>query len=308
MNRGSIGALAVAAFLAASPVAAQDQVMPTSPDLVNVLRLAQEGYADSARALLKGIMDRTDETSPLYAEALFAGATIAKSGEESRLLFSRIAVMHSTSPWADKALLRLAQLDYGTGDTEAAMNRVTRLLIDYPESSVIPVATLWGARAAFERRDTVTACQWLGRGLQSVGSNIELKNQLEYTRQRCPAGIAARAAEQPVVTDTAPRQTTPPAQNNPPAGTPVQPRENPQPQPATDRPWRIQLAAVSDPAAITRVETAIRRAGLTAYRVPAPNGLTRIQAGPFATREEAQQRLDELRRAVGGAPFVVRVD
>lgn len=319
MNRriGITGALALLLSATTFRAEAQDPAMPTSPDLVNVLRLAQEGYADSARALLKGIIDRTDEMAPLYPEALFTSATIARSGDESRLLFSRVAVMHSTSPWADKALLRLAQLDYGTGDTEAAMNRVTRLATDYPESTVLPVAMLWGARAAFERRDTVTACDWLGRGIQRVGGNIELKNQLEFTRQRCPANLASRTVEQPplapVVTDTTPRQTTPPVQTVPVPTTPqvtdpTPPRQEPAPQQPADRPWRIQVAAVSDPAAITRTETAIRRAGLTAFRVAAPNGLTRVQAGPFATREEAQARLDELKRAIGGAPFVVRVD
>ncbi len=324
MNRSMVSALALLLSTATLRLDAQDPTMPTSPDLVNIIRLAQEGYADSARALLKVITDRADEASPLYPEALFTGATIARSGDEARLLFSRVAVMHSTSPWADKALLRLAQLDYGTGDTEAAVNRITRLATDYPESAVFPDAMLWGARAAFERRDTVTACDWLGRGLQRVGSNIELKNQIEFTKQRCPASMASRSVEQPaavsLITDSTPRQTTPPAQNVPvqttppvtPAAPPAQSPKNPDPAPPSGEAgaagWRIQLAAVSDPAAITRTETAIRRAGLTPYRVPAPNGLTRVQAGPFATREAAQARLDELKRAVGGAPFVVRVD
>jgi hypothetical protein len=66
------------------------------------------------------------------------------------------------------------------------------------------------------------------------------------------------------------------------------------------------VAAITDPAAIRRVEAIIRRAGLTSYRVSGPNGLVKLQAGPFATREAATARVAELRAAVGGQPFVTR--
>ena len=83
----------------------------------------------------------------------------------------------------------------------------------------------------------------------------------------------------------------------------------PAPAPApVEGPWRVQVAALSDPTAMRRVEGLIREIGLTPYRVPGPNGLTKMQAGPFTTREAANARLDELTRAVGGRPFVTRVD
>jgi cell division septation protein DedD len=68
----------------------------------------------------------------------------------------------------------------------------------------------------------------------------------------------------------------------------------------------VQVAALSDPTAMTRVEGIIRRMGLTPYRVDGPNGLTKLQAGPFATREAANARLDELTKAIGGRPYVTR--
>jgi hypothetical protein len=43
-----------------------------------------------------------------------------------------------------------------------------------------------------------------------------------------------------------------------------------------------------------------------AYKVPGPRGLTKIQAGPFATREKAKAALSKLKAAVGGSPIVTQ--
>lgn len=291
--------LAAVVLVPAQAARAQDPAMPSSPRFVEILRLAQDGRADSARAAIGGLLVAIDPSDPDYPEALYTAATIASSGEEARLLFSRVAVEHNRSAWADKALLRLAQLDYGTGDTEGAMNRVRRLMADYPGSSVLASAALWGARAAFERNEQEQACQWLSRGLAVVGGNVELRNQLAFSEQRCRGNVAI----------TTPPVRTP--EQRPVERPQVQPPPPPPPasaEPTREGPWRIQVAAISDPAAIRRVEGIIRRLGLTAYKVPGPNGLTKMQAGPFDTREDANARLAELTREVGGKPFITRVD
>lgn len=296
--------LAVLVATPASMIRAQDPAMPSSPRFVEILRLAQDGRADSARAAIGGLLTAISPTDADFPEALYTAATIASSGEEARLLFSRVAVEHNRSAWADKALLRLAQLDYGTGDTEGAMNRVRRLMSDYPGSSVLATAALWGARAAFERKEDGQACEWLARGLANVGDHVELRNQLAFSEQRCRGNVTAitpmRPPEQRPV-DRAPVTepvATPAPQPPPPAATPVA-REDP--------PWRVQVAAISDPTSVRRVEGIIRRLGLTVYKVPGPNGLTKLQAGPFATREAASARVAELTREVGGKPFVTRI-
>jgi hypothetical protein len=286
-------------LLVAVPLAAQDGALPTTPRFLAIVQLQQDGRADSARATIGGILTAMQPSDPAYPEALFTAATIASSGEEARLLFSRVAVEYPRSAWADRALLRLAQLDYGTGDTQGTMNRVARLMADYPQSTMIPAAALWGARAAFERREDALACDWLARGLLLVGDNVELNNQMQFARQRCATvGSSGGIGEAPIRTpetrpiDTA--QVTPPPPPPPPAAAPA------------EGPWRVQLAAITDPAAIRRVEEVIRRAGLTSYRVNGPNGLVKVQAGPFATRDAAAARVAELRAAVGGQPFVTR--
>jgi hypothetical protein len=282
-------------LLVTAPVAAQEHSLPTSPRFVEIVRLAQDGRADSARTTIGGILMATRPTDADYPEALYTAATIASTGEEARLLFSRVAVEYQRSAWADKALLRLAQLDYGTGDTEGTITRVRRLMSDYPQSPVLSHAALWGSRAAFERQENAQACEWLERGIAAVGDNVELRNQMEFSRQRCAGNISAptpiRTPETRPI-DRPPVNQAPP----PPAAAP------------TAGPWRVQVAAISDPAAIRRVEGIIRRLGLTVYRVPGPSGTTKLQAGPFDSREAAAERVAELTREVGGRPFVVRIE
>jgi hypothetical protein len=225
---------------------------------------------------------------------------VAKTLPDARLHYARIAVEYPESPWADKSILRLAQLDYGSGNSETAVMRVKRLFTDYPESAVIPTAALFGARAAFERRDGALACDWLTRGLQQVGSDLELKNQLEYARQRCTPEELARLAALPKADSIKrPVVQTPPA----PAPAPVTPSTTGK---TVASPWRVQAAAISDANAIRRVVQQIEQAGFTVYRVAGPNGLTKLQAGPFATRDAAAAAVAKVKAVVGGAPFVVK--
>ncbi len=302
-----VGAVLMTVLLGAPAVlTAQDPAMPSSPRFVEILRLAQDGRADSARAAIGGLLTAIQPTDPDFPEALYTAATIASSGEEARLLFSRVAVEHNRSAWADKALLRLAQLDYGTGDTEGAMNRVRRLMADYPTSPILSSAALWGARAAFERNENGQACEWLARGLAHVGDHVELRNQLAFAEQRCRGNVTpitpVRTPEERPTDRTPVTQPTP----TPAPVTPPPPPPAPAPETRAEGPWRVQVAAISDPTSIRRVEGIIRRLGLTAYRVPGPNGLTKMQAGPFDSREAASARVAELTREVGGKPFVTR--
>ncbi|MEI2721844.1 MAG: SPOR domain-containing protein [Gemmatimonadales bacterium] len=297
------------AVAVAAPMAAQAPLPPTTPRFVEITRLAQEGYGDSARAVIARILAQTKPTDAAFAEALYTSAAVAKTLGEARLQYARISVDHADSPWADKATLRLAQLDYGSGNSESAVLRVKRIFTDFPESAVIPVAALFGARAAFERRDGALACDWLTRGLQQVGSDLELKNQLEYAKQRCTPDELARLAALPKG-DSLKRPEVMPPKN--PTVTPPTTTITPPSAPAattgkaTASPWRVQVAAISDPASIRRASQQIEKAGYMVYRVAGPGNLTKLQAGPFATREAAVAAVGKLKAAVGGAPFVVK--
>lgn len=300
-------ALAVVALPAIAK--AQDTGMPTTPALQQVIRLAQDGFGDSARTTVARIIDRTPPTDALYPEALYTAASVSKSGEEMRLLFSRVAVEYSRSPWADNALLRLAQLDYGAGNLDGALSRVQRIMSDYPGSPVIPVAAMWGSRAAFERRQMATGCEWITRGIAAAGNDVETRNQLEFARVRCtnvtPENAPTVAATPPAATPPTPTPAPAPAPAN--AGDIPVSRGTAVPalRPTTGG-WRVQVGALRDAAAIRRTRQAIERAGFTSYVLPATGGLTKVQAGPFDTREAAMANLAKVKAAVNGDAFVTR--
>lgn len=287
-------AVTLAVTVAPSPLKAQNSSLPTTPLLRDIVLLAQDGHVDSARAMISLQLNRLSPDDPLYPEALYTAGTIASSGDDAQLYFARVAVEHGRSSWADRALLRLAQLDYGRGDPAGTVARVERLMNDYPGSAVTADAALWGARAAFESGDADRACGWLSRGLASVGDNVEVRNQIEFTQKRCPT--------------TQPITTRPVVDSLRAKPEPTPSPEVLQPQEPPAGPWRVQVAALTDESSISRAERAILDAGFRVYRVPGPRGMTKLQAGPFTSRAEALAEVERLGRAIGSSPFVVRVD
>ena len=288
---------------------AQAPILPTTPQLQEVVRLAQEGYGDSARAVVARIVIRTPATDPVFPEVLFTAATVAKTGDEMRANFAKIVVDYPLSAWADKALLRLAQLDYGGGKLDGTIEKVGRFFTDYPSSPLLSAAALWGARAAFDRQQMQQACDWLTRGIAAVGSDVELKNQLVFAKQRCVLNPGAEMA--PVVAESVrvkpPEVTKPvaPAKDAAVTKTPVRPKPEAVASRPPASPWRVQVAAIADKTVIARLVKKIEAAGFTAYKVAGPRGLTKIQAGPFTTREKAKAAVPRITAAAGGKPIIV---
>ena len=288
------------AAIGAGSLPAQLQLAPTTPRFQQIVRLAQDGYGDSARKTIARVLASTPAGDPAFAEALYTAGAVASTGQDTRMWFKRVVVEYPSSPWADKSQLRLAELSYGEGQMDDVVARVTRLFTDYPDSPTIPTATLWGARAAFDQQKLQQACDWLTRGIAAVGDDLELKNQLQFARQRCNVGPRVQLA--PVVPETL--RAGPP---RPPADTTGRPAVEPPPARtprAAASPWRIQVAAISDKAVIRRTIQKLEAAGFRAYTVPGPRGLTKVQAGPFASRAAAVAQLAKLKAVVGGPAFV----
>jgi hypothetical protein len=166
----------------------------SDPRLVSAVRLAQEGLGDSARAVAGRVLAGTRPTDALYPEVLYTIAVVASTAQDKRLYLQRVAVEYSQSEWADDALLQLAQLDYASGSPSGTVQQVQLLLRDYPASPVRAKAALWGTRAAFDTRNRALACQWADLGVGAAGEDIELRNQLEFQRNRCNAVTAADTA------------------------------------------------------------------------------------------------------------------
>ncbi len=270
-------------LLATAPAAHAQQ----ESRLVEAVRLAREGLPDSARVLTGRLLAVTPSADPLYPELLYTIALVASSEADRRLYLRRVSIEHSSSTWADNALLQLAQMDYAAGNAEATVRHVDRLLSDYPGSEVIAEAAFWGGRAAFDRADPRRACAWVATGIASSGGDVELRNRLEFLNLRCQ--------------EPPPEAVPPPA----PAPSPPPPAPPPAPRPAAGPAWHVQVAALSEPAAIDRIVAALREMGFEPTVVPGPGGLQKVRAGRWSTRALASAEVARIRARFGGQPFVV---
>lgn len=265
---------ALAGLALAVPARAQDD-----PRLRDALRLAQEGASDSARGLVTRLLAATPATDTLYPQMLYTMGLVSRSVADMRRNYTRVAVEHANSTWADDALYRLGLLDYAAGDQAAAVRQFDRVRNDYPDSPLIPAAAEWAARALFEQRKPPEACAWLTLGLAGVGEDVELRNRLDFLNGRCTAGAQPQAG--------APRESTVTA----PAATPA---------PG----FAVQVGAVNSQAAADRIAADLKAAGFTAY-VVREAGLFKVRAGPFPDRAAATQAAEQIRRKLGGSPFII---
>ncbi len=281
------------------------------PRLVSAIRLAQDGMSDSARSVVGRMLANTSPADSLYPEVLYTAGLLAATERDRRLAFRRIVVDHGQSSWADDALFQLAQLDYASGNPEATVRQIEQLLRDYPESAVQASAALWGARAANDRRDPATGCRLADIGLASVGNDVELRNQLEFQRQRCRSlgamqAEAARAAAEDSATkaraDSAARARGQPAPRAPSAERRAPSAERRVPSAG----FYVQLSAVGTQAAANTEIARFRRAGYQPVSVR-DAGLYKIRIGPYPTRDRANEVLSQARSRFGGRPFVVQV-
>lgn len=276
----AIRALFVLAIAASLPaVLAQAQ---NDPRLVDAVRLARDGQGDSARAVTARLRAATPVTDTLYPEILYTEGVVAATVETRRLALQRVTIEYAQSPWADDALLLLAQLEYAGDDPSLAARYVDRLLTDYPATDLLPQATLWGARAAYESRNPALACRFARTGLARAG-DVELENQLTFQLRRCEAALAQDSAR---------------------AATPPPPPPPPPPPAATGPSYRVQTAAVRSR---TDADPIVRRLKQLGYEsvVVQEGGFFKIQAGPFPTRDAAAAALRTIATTFGTRPFIV---
>ncbi|MGE5686197.1 MAG: SPOR domain-containing protein [Gemmatimonadota bacterium] len=290
----------------------------TEPRLARAVRLAQDGMGDSARAAVERVLAATPSTDTLYPQILYARAVVAASPQEMRRDLQRVTAEYAASNWADRALLRLAQLDFAGSDLPGAARDLERLRQDYPTSPVYPQAAFWAARIYFDLGRPPSACRWLAEGLAQVGNDIEARNQLSFYNQRCagvvldtakadtahvdsaakaaaPTPDTARAA--PPAPDTAAHAAAESLPHAPaPAGRP--------PDSAAHAVFRIQVAAVNTRAAADSIAQHLKARGEDAI-VVAEKGLYKVRIGAYLTRAAAAAALPAIRKKLGGQPFVV---
>lgn len=268
-----IRALALGCALLVGPATAAAQTAPTDSALVTALRLVTEGRGDSARALVRARLHQIPVSDTLYAEALFAAGAVAASADSALFHFRRVALDFPNTRWADDALLRVAQLAFAAGDYETAQRSVGRILDDYPFSDVRGNAAYWQGRVLLEQRRLPEACGFLRQAQAEAGEDVELANRVRFYLQRCTT----------VAVDTA---ATPAAR-------------------AGEARFAVQVAAVRTAVAADEVMRSLRAAGYESRAVRDADGLLKVRVGRFRTRAEAERVQAELRRRVGGQPFIV---
>ncbi|MEA2712200.1 MAG: polymerase subunit delta [Gemmatimonadales bacterium] len=294
----------------------------TDPRLVDVIRDAQQGQGDSARIKVQRLLATTPPGDTLYPQILYTQAMVATDAAEMRRQLQRVAVEHSSSSWADDALLRLVQLDYASGNLDGAARNLERLRRDYPGSTLLPQTSYWAARTYFDQKNPALACRWLADGLAASRGNVELENQLGYLNQRCPQlaiDSAPRApADSPTTVASAPRDTifarrtdstptmtpVPPTKPTRPDTTSRTPTARPAPTLPSGGRFRVQVTAVRTAAAADAIARKLNARGLAAVTVP-DAGLYKVRVGNYASRAEALAAVPKIKAKLGGSPFVV---
>ena len=275
----------------------------SDPRLVDAVRMAAAGpeQGDSARAMVDRLLMTTSVSDSLYPQLLYTKGMIAADAAERQRAFQRVIVEFGNSGWADKALFRLAQVEYAAGNPQGALKYLERIRSDYPDSPVTGEAAYWAARIYQESNDLANSCRWVQVGLDHANGDIELGNRLNFFQGRCQSyrdsvsATAAAPAPQPSQPAPTPTETPAPSPSRPSA---------PAPAPAAHGRYQVQVAAVTNQATADLVAGQVRKLGYTADIVR-EKGFLKVRAGGFATRAEAQDAAIALKRRMGGSPFVV---
>jgi predicted Zn-dependent protease len=252
----------------------------TDTRLVEALRLAQSGQADSGRAIIRRLLASLPPSDTSYPQALLAAAKIAPNATTVSSSLNRIVVEYGASPWADDALLLLTQLYYAQHDPAQTVQAAERLNRDYPDSPLRPRASFTGARAYFEMKNETRGCELIRQALDSSGDDVEFKNQVSFYAARCStAPPSTTAGTTPTATDTASKTAA--------------------------RAYSVQVLAVKSTAQVDDMLTRLKVMGFDARVIRDSTGFFKVRVGRYATRDEAVRTQQRLKTKVGGQPFVV---
>jgi len=277
----AVGTAAVA-LLTAQPLnrlAAQ-----TDTRLVEALRLAQSGQADSGRVIVRRLLAALPPTDTSYPQALLAAAKIAPDAQTVASNLNRIVVEYGTGPWADDALLLLTQLYFAQHDPVQTTQAAERLNRDYPDSPLRPKADFFAARSYFEMKNETRGCELIQQALDGAGDDVEFKNQISFYSARCSPASSTTATT--VTPDTAKATPAPPATS-------------------ATKTYAVQVLAVKSAAQVDDMLTRLKVMGFDARVVRDSAGFFKVRVGRYATREEAQRTQGRLKTRLGGQPFVV---
>ena len=256
----------------------------TDARLVEALRLAQSGQADSGRAIIRRLLASLPPSDTSYPQALLAAAKIAPNATTVSSNLNRIVVEYGASPWADDALLLLTQLYYAQHDAGQTVQAAERLNRDYPDSPLRARASFTGARAYFELKNETRGCELIRQALDGASDDVEFTNQVSFYAARC-----STAAPSTTTAGTTPTATDTPSKTAAGAG----------------RAYSVQVLAVKSTAQVDDMLTRLKVMGFDARVIRDSTGFFKVRVGRYATRDEAVRTQQRLKTKVGGQPFVV---
>lgn len=150
--------------------------------------LAGRGEVEAARQTLAGWEREFGSSAALgqKARAWFLAARLTEDGSTAELIYLRVAIEGSATPYADDALLRLAQYKHAQGEHSKAIEYLGRLRRDYPTSEHSSTALLWLSRSAAALGDVERACEAAEQGLRELPpGEAELERSLQEERAAC---------------------------------------------------------------------------------------------------------------------------
>jgi hypothetical protein len=283
----------------------------STPDslILRAKKLGLEGREGEGRRLIDSLLKSVSPDSSLYAEALYARASLATTAVDAERDYRRLLIEAPLSNRAEDATLQLAQLLQARGDRRGASDHLQRFMLTYAESPARPRVALSLVRLLFELgpQQEARACEALRMGRDAIPTeNLELRNQLEFYAPRCAVAVAE--APKPVPADTTtpvtstPTSPVPPASATPPATTPSAPSAPPA-EPTSF--YSVQVAAYnSREPALNLVNLLVER-GVEA-RVDGNAAPFRVRVGKFTARAEAVKAAAAL-KAQGHNGFITLV-
>ena len=274
------------------PRAAADSV------LQRARRLGIEGREGDGRRLIDSLLKTATPDSSIYAEALYARASLATTAVDAERDYRRLLIEAPLSARAEDALLQLAQLLQARGDRRGASDHLQRFMLTYANSPARPRVALSLVRLLFEQgpQQQARACEALRMGREAIPSeSLELRNQLEFYAPRCAMNVA-EAAPPTVPADT----TTPPTAPNAVPASPAPPATTPTAF------YSVQIAAYNSREPALNLASTLVDRGLEA-RVDGTAPPFRVRVGKYSSRAEAVKAAAAL-KAQGHNGFITLVN
>ena len=173
-------------------------------------QLVNEGQGAQGRAVVESLLVTIPPAAGLYADVLFARATLAASAEDAERDYRRLNIEFTSSPRAEDALMRLAQLEIARGNPEAAIRELDRLVMEHPRGAGRARAGYWLARVHFDRADKPAACSAIRGGQAALSpADTETRAGLESLSRRCIGVTSDTMAAGRLSRETAPKTEVP---------------------------------------------------------------------------------------------------